>query len=208
MSQQDGVQLKGMRLITDSEDGGINNTLRSDWTGLLALLLRKIMNDMYFGKGKSEFEQLPDRKITYAQFDELLEEYIKKVYVNDLSDKELNSIKTHLTTAFSQNGISIKTFGEFLSVLDLDALVISVTVARKGDKDLRTYAQSIGRFTIGQTDLQPINQQMLDDSGLLNESIVVEESVVGKKMNKANDPNKKERKKRHSQTLSKLNQLK
>ena len=66
MNNED-TMLRGFRKITDSKDGGLGE-VTNDWPGICAMLLRKIIRDMYIGKGKEGFMQWQDENITYPQW--------------------------------------------------------------------------------------------------------------------------------------------
>ena len=69
----------------------------NDWPGICAMLLRKIIRDMYIGKGKEGFMQWQDENITYPQMEELIEEFVKRYYGSSISDAELKSEKSRFT---------------------------------------------------------------------------------------------------------------
>ena len=71
--------------ITDSKDGGLGE-VTNDWPGICAMLLRKIIRDMYIGKGKEGYMQWQDERITYPQMEELIEEFVKRYYGSSISE--------------------------------------------------------------------------------------------------------------------------
>ena len=188
MNNEDTI-LRGFRKITDSKDGGLGE-VTNDWPGICAMLLRKIIRDMYIGKGKEGFMQWQDENITYPQMEELIEEFVKRYYGSSISDAELKSEKSRLLTEFSRDGISFKVLGELLLVLDFDWVDISITAARKSGT-VKTYMQHIGGIGKTQFEHPEYTEEFNRESGGHDNPSDCPDSLVVKKIKKNATRNKR-----------------
>lgn len=154
---------KGFRRITDGE--GSLQDIPPTWPGLLALLLRKITIDKYDGRDRENCIQMPDESMSYGYVEELLSRVIQEYNGNTLSEADLKTERTRLLTEFARPSITIKTFGTFLNMLDLNWAEITVTIQRKSGT-IKSYTKHIGGIGIKDY-VQPIrNQEFIETLGL------------------------------------------
>lgn len=169
-------QLTGFRKVTDTEDGGIRD-IRPTWGGILAMLLRKIAIDKYDGKGIEGMPQFDDEKLTYPQFEEIIETTLQRYNGGKLSKQELNTERSRLLKEFSRDFLSIKFLGEFLNVLDLEWVDLTLVLQRRSGTT-KSYTCHIGG--IGQTtyDKPTYNEEYFKQSGTHEEVIQKPETEV------------------------------
>ncbi len=187
--EKEELALKGFKRITDSEDGAIRD-IRATWPGVLAMLLRKIVIDHYDGKGISGYPQSQLENISYSQMEEIIEETIKRYSGNQLNASEIKNEKGRLLTEFARDALSIKVLGEFLGVLDLEWLDVTLTLHRKSGT-IKSYTQHIGG--IGHVNYKKpiLNEEYYQQLGIHEHPVTVEESIITRKQVKEAKPRRK-----------------
>ena len=183
------ILIKGFRRISDTEDGSMCDA-PNDWTGILSMLLRKMVKDMYDGKGMEGCMQFQKEDITYSQMEEMIERFILRYYGDDISESELKAEKSRLMTEFSRDSISIKVLGEFLMVLDLEWVDIRIVAGRKSGT-VKSYTKHIGGIGTVQYQEPENTEAYFKQSGIHNEPIPMPKSIVEKKKTKEKKPRKR-----------------
>lgn len=185
-----GIAIKGFRRITDTEHG-CEFELPNTWPGVLGRLLRKITKDKYDGRGRDGVFQWQEEALTYTQFEEQIEELVRAMHGENVSDATLKSEKSRLLTEFQRpEGVSIKVLGEFLMVLDPEWVDITVTIGRKSGT-IKPFTVHIGGLGTTTYPEPTRDEEYFQMTGIHEEQLPMPESIVTKKMNKEKKPRKK-----------------
>lgn len=150
------ARFSGMKKITEVPNGSVHECPPT-WTGVLAMLLRKIVKDDFDGKGVDGVIQYPDESLTYPQLTEMVQN-MHRAYNPNIDDKEVKSMVSYLMKELSIEAISIKYLGEFLHLLDLEWVDITLVLGRKSGT-IKSYTKHIGGIGINGYDKPTYNQQ-------------------------------------------------
>lgn len=185
MSIKENLQLTGFRKITESKDGAMQD-IPATWGGVLAALLRKIVKDRYDGKGKVDCTQFEDEKITFTQMEEIIESTLQKYNNNTLSRNDLNAERSRLLKEFSRDFISVKVLGEFLHILDLEWVDISISMQRKSGT-VKSYTYHIGNMGVSDNVVPDLTPEYIKKSGIHDEVHKAPESNLANYHEKRNN---------------------
>lgn len=192
MHNTEDIVYRGFRKITNTEDGAIRD-IRATWPGILAMLLRRIVIDQYDGKEKGVIE--PDERLTYEMFEKFLEGKIQELNGGQLSEREVQSEKSRMLTEFARDGLSIKAFGDFLTIMDYDWVDIAIVVNRRSGT-VKSYTTHIGGTGAVRYNRPAYNDEYFEEMGTHDNPIPKPENeILAKKAAKRAErkPRKKEK---------------
>lgn len=159
-----------MERILSSPDGEINDTNRKTWGGVLAYLLRKILVDLYDGKGVEGNIQFPDERLTAYQLDELLEASLKNLFSDKLTQSELNIKKNAIIKEMARDKMTMKYFGDLLTVLNPEWVDFTIVIQRKSGIT-KSYTAHIGGIGTGSYTRPAYNDEYFEQTQSHKEAI-------------------------------------
>lgn len=173
-------KLSEFEQITNSVNGNIDQCSKT-WTGALAMLLRKIVVDNH---DFVNVDNLPLEKTTYPQLVELITDTLMSNNPN-MSNGDLASLRSTMIKQISNNVVSIKILGGFLSLLDPEFIDFTITLGRKSGT-IKSYTVHIGSQATKQKKRYSENYYNQNPQIHANKVEIVNETAISK-VRKAED---------------------
>lgn len=171
---------RGMKKITNTADGSVRE-VPATWPGVLAMLLRRIIIDQYDGKGREGVLPEMDERLTYERLEDILEKRIQELNGGQLTEREVMTEKTRMMTEFARDGLSIKAFGDFLTIMGYEWVDLAIVVNRPSGT-VKSYTTHIGGTGVTAYQRPTYNQEYFDAMGTHEEVIPKPANeILGKK---------------------------
>lgn len=167
-------KLSEFEQITNSPNGNIDQCSKT-WTGVLAMLIRKIVIDNH---DFVNVDKMPLEKTTYPQLVELITDRLTNNNPN-MSNGDLASLKSTMIKQISNNVVSIKILGEFLSLLEPEFVDFTITLGRKSGT-IKSYTIHIGSSDTKQLKRYTENYYKQNPQIHANKIEIVNETVLSK----------------------------